>query len=377
HGTLKAYPLLDLFQRIALDRLTGILSLDEHSKHFEFLFEGGELVQVTSEFMLHLNLVSVLFRHGFITEEAFEIAKNRIRYNPNWIGKFLLEKGMITEERLEEGLKRQAEEKLIAAFALAEAAFSFTPDAIATNRQSKRNFQEALFKAIEQQVKPARLRRQVKDHERHGMIVVLDDTFDMASFPFLKASELRFLQGITHETPLSDLLSRAQIPRVRTYQILAFLRALGKIDFAREPRRRAKPHTNEERAALRRQARMIEKYRKKVMGSTPRPGSLRKPPPSPEEGAESLEELQQIMRSQQTVVDYTIGGARPSKPIAANEAELRALIQAGMNLEDANLKGINLAGADLSGMHLAGVNFEKANLRKVNFTGANLMRANF
>jgi uncharacterized protein YjbI with pentapeptide repeats len=55
---------------------------------------------------------------------------------------------------------------------------------------------------------------------------------------------------------------------------------------------------------------------------------------------------------------------------------VEAAVEAGANLDGANLRGANLDGANLRGANLDGANLRGANLRGANLDGANLRGAN-
>ena len=107
-GTLQEFGLADIFQLIAIQRKTGVLSLKDDSDDVTVYFQSGDVVYADSR---HRNMEDrlgrLLVRSGMITAEVLDHALQKQKQTLQRIGRVLVDDGRITQDDLNAALELQ------------------------------------------------------------------------------------------------------------------------------------------------------------------------------------------------------------------------------------------------------------------------------
>lgn len=358
-GNIKEIPVLELLHSIFENNETGYLNLDGNGYVLGIHFEKGKIKNINSNYIVNLNLLSILLREGYISEEIYDKVKSKINIIDKKIGEFLLSNGTITEEQLKKALSIQAEEKLIKALEVCEGEFSFErlPDIETSNSEQLLDHNFAIMKGIEKSIGVGYLRKFIRNEEEN-LIILNENPIDVTNFTYLKANEIRFVQSLKNGMYLKQVIENSKISLTRTYQIIVFLNTIGKISFSIP-----KESKNKKRRFL-----DIKEISSKDIKSD---YSFL--------GISPKENNKQKIDNDDYESDFSIvpNKSKKSQKRRYTKEEVLKLCKKGEELEDADLSNMDLSNIDLSKAYLAGVNFQNSNLRNSNLSYANLMKANF
>lgn len=125
-GDLKQMSLPRLFEEAHRRRLTGVLHFQSGEKKKTILFEKGMVVGARSN-LLAERLGQVLVRMGKIDADACGDTLSLQRTRQDNLGDIAIDLGLVAEEDLQEGLRRQAEERIGELFRWREGGYAFAP----------------------------------------------------------------------------------------------------------------------------------------------------------------------------------------------------------------------------------------------------------
>jgi tetratricopeptide (TPR) repeat protein len=125
-GDLKQMPLPRLFEEAHRRRLTGALHFQSGEKKKTIFFDEGMVVGARSN-LLPERLGQVLVRMGKIDADACGDTLSLQRTRKENIGNIAIDLGLVAEEDLQDGLRRQAEERIGELFRWREGGYAFAP----------------------------------------------------------------------------------------------------------------------------------------------------------------------------------------------------------------------------------------------------------
>lgn len=432
-GDLKNIPIHQVLQFLIRNQDSGILAFADGRNRFEIHFHKGNFVEITSNFILNMNLTSILWSSGLISDNDYSNIKTNIYQFPKSsgkIGQILLQKGIITPAELYQALGIQYEKKLVLIMGIKEGFYQFdtslppppTPEIIWTPRVGS-----GILKGIEIAVSPGYLRKFFKNFGPNHLIHLNESPLELTKIDAMGSADLFFLEKLKKTKSLQTILDSDDLSKVRIYQLLYFLWMVGHISFnlgdSNDLRGRSaassliqpysgrraetilppafhrEPDTIRERLQKAGHLQPVEPVRRhptpEIMISRrsalqeESPPVVRNSPKSTSSPISSIADLMKNAQNQKLAqaenLQYDILEAKKSeiqqKKLVPKKRytpeEVIRLAKEGSSLEDADLSGIDLSGADLHNAQLAGVNFQKARLRNTNFRGANLMKSNF
>ncbi len=127
-GTLKDFSLADIFQLIAIQKKTGVLSLTRDEQEIDVFFQDGMIVGAESKkAKADYLLGKLLVRIGAITQEELEIALEIQKNTMKRLGQILIEKNFISQEDLREALKKRVLEIVYSLFRWRRGSYHFKP----------------------------------------------------------------------------------------------------------------------------------------------------------------------------------------------------------------------------------------------------------
>ncbi|BBB32352.1 conserved hypothetical protein [Thermotomaculum hydrothermale] len=127
-GTLKDFSLADIFQLIAIQKKTGILSLKRDDEEIDVFFQDGMIVGAESKKGKSDHLLGkLLVRIGAISKEELEIALEIQKNTMKRLGQILIEKNFISQDDLKEALKKRVLEIVYSLFRWRRGSYHFKP----------------------------------------------------------------------------------------------------------------------------------------------------------------------------------------------------------------------------------------------------------
>lgn len=123
-GTLAIFRLSDVLTFLATSRRTGMLTLTAEAREAYVFLRGGSVVYAASNQDM-LRLGAILLRKKQITREQSDMLDDSIRRGKGRFGDVAVEKGVLTEEKLNDALKVQVSEVLYDAFVWNGGTFAF------------------------------------------------------------------------------------------------------------------------------------------------------------------------------------------------------------------------------------------------------------
>jgi len=122
-GNIKIFGIADIFSMINMGQKTGVFLLETSDFIKSIYFKNGEIIFAQSN-MPEERLGPILFKLGKITKQQWEDAESSLELGKRF-GNILTNKGYITEEELNDGIKYQIEEIIYSVFSLTEGLFYF------------------------------------------------------------------------------------------------------------------------------------------------------------------------------------------------------------------------------------------------------------
>lgn len=356
---------LNLLKKIISESFTGVLTLSDMETKLDIYFENGVLVKVMSHYIPGYTLGAVLIENKIINESDYKIAKRyyeeckalgqNLRY-----GEILYDLGKINSKTLLWALKFQEEKKILRAFQIEEGKFIFKEGkkVIDDIKLPNLDMYNPILKGIENNISQGFLRKKFKEIEEKSILKFTEPNF-LKGFNFnFEENERKFIEGLSSNKKLVEIIEKSSLKKVRTYQLLTFLETINKIEFL----------VIETKIKNR-----ILREREENNESITNPNLLNKIPKIEEKKIiDNLniegEELFSILRGKKEKKVYT-------------REEIIRLAKGGESLKNANLQKLDLSNINLESACLVGANFRFSNLRNANFmyadlTGADLSHVN-
>ncbi len=126
-GNIKTMVLPELLQWLSQGQKTGTLVIDGGKVKKRIFFRGGVIISSASTDPSEY-LGRFLMNHGYITEEQANTALSKQKDEKKLLGQILVGMGTITEEQLQEVLQLKAEESIYDIFTWPEGDFVFLDD---------------------------------------------------------------------------------------------------------------------------------------------------------------------------------------------------------------------------------------------------------
>jgi len=125
-GTLKTFPLADVFQLAALSQKSGILTVERSGDRGRVYFSQGRVAYAHLSSTAHLG--EVLVRLDLLTTlEVQEILASQARESPGTqLGRMAVDRGLLTEEDLARAIEAQAFDVVSELLSWTDGAFEFT-----------------------------------------------------------------------------------------------------------------------------------------------------------------------------------------------------------------------------------------------------------
>ncbi|MDH7499501.1 MAG: DUF4388 domain-containing protein, partial [candidate division NC10 bacterium] len=126
-GTVKDFPVTDIFQLIGMQSKTGVLVLEAEQQKVRVFFSEGKIVWADDNLRDPEARVGILLTStGRLEKEKLEEALSRQRETKGRLGSILLHMGCLSEAELEEALERQVSETAFQVFRWKEGRYRFT-----------------------------------------------------------------------------------------------------------------------------------------------------------------------------------------------------------------------------------------------------------
>lgn len=131
-GSLKDFGLADILQLIHFQGKSGVLTLEGEKDRVKLFFVEGNIVGAISRRRQEdARLGKILLKRGFITEEKLQEAIEEQTRTGKKLGNILLQKGFVDKERIKDVLTGQITETVVQIFGWEEGTYEFTPQVIA------------------------------------------------------------------------------------------------------------------------------------------------------------------------------------------------------------------------------------------------------
>jgi len=128
-GTLRDFSLSDIFQLISLQRKTGILTLSSKEDTVTVSFLDGKVVNADSKKRgLENRLGKVLIKRGNVSEERLQEALKLQQETLQRLGYLLIKEGIITKDELREALTQQILEIIYKVFRWRDGEYHFSQE---------------------------------------------------------------------------------------------------------------------------------------------------------------------------------------------------------------------------------------------------------
>lgn len=126
-GTIKDFPVTDIFQLIDMQNKTGSLALEAEHQLVRVFFSEGKVIWAEDNLRdPEARLGVILTNTGKLDKERLEEALARQKGKKERLGSILLHMGCVTEGELEEALERQVSETAFQVFRWKEGRYRFT-----------------------------------------------------------------------------------------------------------------------------------------------------------------------------------------------------------------------------------------------------------
>jgi tetratricopeptide (TPR) repeat protein len=227
-----------VLHRIVESKGKGTLTLSQPSERINLFFVDGELKAANST-RAGMRIGETLLVHGVVPEEDFEEAIHSVQSGRRGrIGKFLVEKGLLTQEVLDAEIRRHFEEIFFSCFAWREGDFAFLPSRGRLDSDVSLDLPTAalIIEGVRRTPEEERCLDALGDLANFGRSTRLASRLESLR---LSSEEAYFLSLCDGRTRLRDIL-RLGRSRSETAQTLYTLLACGLIEFA-PPSAVAKP----------------------------------------------------------------------------------------------------------------------------------------
>jgi DNA-binding response OmpR family regulator/tetratricopeptide (TPR) repeat protein len=243
-GTLKRTPFARLLQRLFAARKTGSLLLMRDTTKKIVAFAAGYPVSVRSN-VLDECLGQILLQQRLISNEALQDSLRRMKAEKRHQGEILVEMGVLSPYNLSRALVEQVEAKLFEIFGWPDGQYMFKDgpappqgEALRFDRSPAALILEGIRRYYDQQRQDAVLQ------EYTGKYVALSPD------PMLRLQEVtsdpteeEFVREIDGRTRLETVIESARIPRDKARLLLVALSQAGMIEPSDSPARRASTPT--------------------------------------------------------------------------------------------------------------------------------------
>ncbi|MES1206416.1 MAG: DUF4388 domain-containing protein [Pseudomonadota bacterium] len=242
-GTLKRTPFARLLQRLFAGRKTGSLLLMKEGTKKIVSFVAGYPVSVRSN-VLGECLGQILLQQRLISNEALQDSLRRMKAEKRHQGEILVEMGVLSPYNLSRALVEQVEAKLFEVFSWSDGQFMFkegdTPqgEALRLERPPAALILEGIRRHYDQARQQAVLDAYAGKYVSRSPDPVLRMQ-EVTSDPI----EQEFVREIDGRTRLETVIDSAHIPRDKARLLLVALSQAGMIEPAEAPARRASTPT--------------------------------------------------------------------------------------------------------------------------------------
>jgi len=125
-GEIRYFRLPDVLHMVALQGLTGRLSMSSEGKHVDIYFRSGDVAYATGDSRGEREQLGfLLVNMGKLTSGALEDALARCRESGERLGRVLVDGGTVSEQDIRSALMKQTERSAYKAMAWADGRFSF------------------------------------------------------------------------------------------------------------------------------------------------------------------------------------------------------------------------------------------------------------
>jgi DnaJ-domain-containing protein 1 len=238
-GTLTETPFARLLQRLFAQRTTGALLLTRDGTKKIVSFADGYPVSVKSN-LLSECLGQILLQQRLISNEALQESIRRMKGEKRHQGQILVEMGVLSPYNLSRALVEQVEAKLFNIFSWPDGLYVFkegepTPvEALRLDRSPAAMILEGI-------------RRHYDDQRREGVLTLYAGKYvRLSSDPVMRFQEMtslpterEFVRGIDGRTRLETVLESARITRDKARLLLVALAEAGMIEPSDAPAPRA------------------------------------------------------------------------------------------------------------------------------------------
>lgn len=246
-GTLKRTPFARLLQRLFARRATGSLLLMRDTTKKIVSFANGYPVSVRSN-VLGECLGQILLQQRLISNEALQESLRRMKAESRQQGELLVEMGVLSPYNLSRALVEQLEAKLFEVFAWPDGQYMFKQGEVAGGNapglalglalRIDRSPASLILEGIRRHYTPERQDAVLESYEGKYVALSPDPVLrlqEVASDP----AEQRFIQEIDGRTRLETVVGAARIPHDKARLLLVALSQAGMIEPAEAPLRRA------------------------------------------------------------------------------------------------------------------------------------------
>ncbi len=242
-GTLKRTPFARLLQRLFAERKTGSLLLIRDTTKKIVAFAAGYPVSVRSN-VLGECLGQILLQQRLISNEALQDSLRRMKAEKRHQGEILVEMSVLSPYNLSRALVEQLEAKLFEIFAWPDGQFMFKEgdppesDAIGSALRLDRSPAALILEGIRRHYDQARQAAVLAAYAGKYIALNADPVLrlqEATSDP----TEQQFIREIDGRTRLETVIASARIPRDSACLLLVALSQAGMIEPSNEPSRRA------------------------------------------------------------------------------------------------------------------------------------------
>lgn len=217
-GNIKTMAAAELLQWLATGQKTGTLVIDKGDDKVvkRIFFEGGDIISSASTDPKEY-LGRFLVSHGYLTQEAVDAAISRQKEEGKLLGQILIDMGSMSEEDLTQMLHLKAEETIYDIFTWPQGAFEFLDGELPEKQllRIKVDVQWIVLEGTRRQDEWSRVQEFVPSPECVPVTMVDVDELDIDEV------EQRILQWIDDERSVDDISSGSMTSLFQVADILA------------------------------------------------------------------------------------------------------------------------------------------------------------
>ena len=238
-GTLKRTPFARLLQRLFAGRKSGSLLLMREQMKKIVSFTDGYPVSVRSN-ALGECLGQILLQQRLISNEALQESLRRMKAEKRHQGEILVEMGVLSPYNLSRALMEQVEAKLFEIFAWPDGQYMFKEGEAPSGEPVRfdRSPAAMILEGIRRHYDPAR-QQAVLDAYAGKYVTLSPDPVLRLQEVTADPTEQEFIREIDGRTRLETVIGSARIPRDKARLLLVALSQAGMIEPAEAPVRRA------------------------------------------------------------------------------------------------------------------------------------------